>query len=702
MIDFRTALSGPQYEAATHMDGPLLVLAGAGSGKTRTLVHRVAYLVERGIPAEEILLLTFTNKAAQEMQERAVQLLDERCNDITACTYHSFCAQMLHDYKDIAGLPEGYAILMQTDVDAVLDIVLGRTYDTSKLPKGYPNANRLFAIFSSSTNRGMGIEEALRTDQNLSQFSKLIDQPGFIGSLENLREKYTEYKTAHNMVDYDDLMTRFRCLLVEHPEVRAEIGGRYSHIMVDEYQDSNALQVSIVFLLRQSSRNLMVVGDDYQSIYGFRGADVANILRFPDMTRSLGTPEAGMEMYGEYKAIEPGTDIGDIDDIVYLDKNYRSSSQIVNLANVVMDRNATFGFKKTMTAAKEGDCLPEIHRLRSEADEVRYVIEQVREWHDDEGYDYADIAVLSRTSKKETELLARELRTSGIPMRKFGGQQLFGMECVANAIAYLRASLSPRDEVAWHRILSGLGFDQEKQDYLTPYIQGMPGMEFLDRPNWMRSGIILPLLDLRADMRAIRQAETLRDALGVACRRCQELAREQAREEVESAQLQLDFQGQADAAQRLREVERETTVAFAQLQVAAGKYDSIRAFIDAVALGEITGDETLVVLPEEEADEEPDAIAMSTVHSVKGLEYRAVIILNCVDRVFPKIKNEEMGTEADMEELRCFYVAITRAQERLCLCCPTTTRIRGNQFAAVHPSHYLSGIDDNVAVTVYD
>lgn len=256
MIDYKAVLNEQQYEAATTIDGPLLIIAGAGTGKTATLIHRVAYMIENGIPPQSILLLTFTNKAANEMSERAAQILDERCNKITACTYHSFCAKMLRIYGVLVGLRKNFTILSESDVVNTIKLLIAENPEKYKIKSGF-SVSEIAKIFSMSINQDLPLETVIGLkDSNLAFLSYIYTE---------LFEKYKNYKKENNLVDYDDLLIYFNELL-DNKAVRNQISSSYKYIMVDEYQDTNNLQERIIFKMAQKYENLAVVGDDYQSM----------------------------------------------------------------------------------------------------------------------------------------------------------------------------------------------------------------------------------------------------------------------------------------------------------------------------------------------------------------------------------------------------------------------------------------------------
>jgi DNA helicase-2/ATP-dependent DNA helicase PcrA len=302
-IDYKNELNASQYDAATSVNGPHLVIAGAGTGKTRTIVYRVAYLVELGVKPEHILLLTFTRKAAQEMLRRAAILLDDRCEKVGGGTFHSFANTALRKYAPLIGYENSFTILDQGDSQDVLNLIRTRLkHDTAK--RRFPKKETLHDLYSRSVNTVTALPAIL--EQDYPHYAGIGEE------IRNLIALYGEYKRASNLMDYDDLLVNFARLLGEHAAVREALSRQYRYIMVDEYQDTNRLQAEIVGHLASAHGNLMVVGDDAQSIYSFRGATVKNILGFPDAY--------------------PGCRV------IKLEENYRSTQAILNVANALMGR----------------------------------------------------------------------------------------------------------------------------------------------------------------------------------------------------------------------------------------------------------------------------------------------------------------------------------------------------------------------------
>jgi DNA helicase-2/ATP-dependent DNA helicase PcrA len=304
-IDYKQELNAAQYEAVSSVDGPHLVIAGAGTGKTRTIVYRVAYLVELGVKPEHILLLTFTRKAAQEMLRKAAILLDSRCEYVSGGTFHSFANNILRKYAPLIGYETNFTILDQSDAEDVLNLIRTRMkYDTREMR--FPRKEALYDLYSRSLNTLTPMNEILAADY--PQYLELEND------IRSLHAAYELYKKQHNLMDYDDLLVNLAESMKRNEAVRATLSDRYKYVMVDEYQDTNKVQAEIIGLLAFRHKNVMVVGDDAQSIYGFRGSTIKNILSFPE----------------EFAGCK----------IVKLEENYRSTQPILNLANEILKRSS--------------------------------------------------------------------------------------------------------------------------------------------------------------------------------------------------------------------------------------------------------------------------------------------------------------------------------------------------------------------------
>ncbi|MEM9666922.1 MAG: ATP-dependent helicase, partial [Bacteroidota bacterium] len=382
-IDYRAALNRQQAEAAMAPGGPVLVVAGAGTGKTRTLIYRVAYLVETGVAPEQIVLLTFTRRAAREMLTRAAALLDGRCQQVRGGTFHAFCLFLLRQHASKLGLPASFTILDSSDAADVVD-VLRTARGLHKAAKRFPRKRTLYTLFSAATNRGLTLQAVLEADA-----PHLLE---YLDTLLDLQAGYATYKQAHALLDYDDLLRRTLDLFEQHPEVRQAVATGCRHVLVDEYQDTNRLQTALVHQFASVHGNVMAVGDDAQSIYRFRGADPAGIFAFP-------------EQY-------PGARL------IKLEQNYRSTQPILDLANHVIN-TAARGYRKALVVAGEDEAPGEVPGVvpapdsRTEARFVTQVLLQLRE----EGVPLNRMAILFRSSHNAFDLEV-ELNRRRIPFVK--------------------------------------------------------------------------------------------------------------------------------------------------------------------------------------------------------------------------------------------------------------------------------------------
>jgi len=409
----RSQLNPAQYEAVTTMDGPVLVVAGAGTGKTRIIEYRVLSLITKGIPPDSILLLTFTRRAAREMLSRAAGH-DPLCQDVMGGTFHSFGYSIIARYASLLGYERPITFLDEADSEQLLHRLANRLGFTGKQQR-FPARGTLKSVVSASFNRCAPIGEVL-----------VKDYPHFVHwteELEQLREEYVRYKVEHNLLDYDDLLIYLKILL-EDAGVQQTLADRYCYVMVDEYQDTNHLQADIVNLIAKKHRNVMAVGDDAQSIYAFRGARFQNMFDF-------------LEAFPDARLIK-------------LEENYRSTQPILDLANAVIDR-AKQKHTKVLRAHKEGDAHPGLLFFKDPEQEAEWVAEQVKAlW--DEGVPLHHIGVLFR-SMYIVRPLEVSLTRRGIPYRTYGGMKFIETAHIKDLISHTKITANPLDELAWHRVL---------------------------------------------------------------------------------------------------------------------------------------------------------------------------------------------------------------------------------------------------------
>ena len=414
-IDFEHELNPAQRAAVESLDGPHLVIAGAGSGKTRTLVYRVANLVLQGIHPESILLLTFTRRAAQEMLRRATGLLDERCRRVSGGTFHSFANLTLRRWAEPLGYSNSFTIIDRADCTDLIGI-LRTEGGFERKGRRFPRADTLLNLYSKEINTNRPLQQLL--EDEYPQFADDLDP------ITELRTLYMERKQQQNVMDYDDLLVNLRKLLAEHKPARRKLGATFRYVMIDEYQDTNRLQAHIGALLAAAHGNIMVVGDDAQSIYGFRGADFRNIIDFPKIFPKAKT--------------------------ILLEQNYRSVQPILDLGNAILEK-AREKYSKTLFTELTGDQKPVLLRTIDDYSQAEYICDRVLALRE-EGVPLQEMAVLCRAAW-HTNTLELELGNRNIPFRKFGGLRFVEAAHVKDVSALLKLGTNPLDAGAWFRIL---------------------------------------------------------------------------------------------------------------------------------------------------------------------------------------------------------------------------------------------------------
>ncbi|SHF83830.1 DNA helicase-2 / ATP-dependent DNA helicase PcrA [Desulfacinum infernum DSM 9756] len=601
---FASALNEAQYRAVTHPGGPLLVIAGAGTGKTRTLVYRVAYLVERGVDPRSILLLTFTRKAAQEMMERASRILDARCEMVAGGTFHSFANLTLRRYGSLLGYPASFTIADRSDAEDLVNLIrteLGFHKNKARFPK----KRALMNIISRAANCQVPVGTVLA--EEYPQYEDLAPE------IEKIAETYALYKQERAVMDYDDLLTKCRDLLRDHPDVRRRISWTYEHILIDEFQDTNAVQAEIGAFLASEHGNIMAVGDDCQSIYSFRGADFRNIMdfpkRFPDCT------------------------------VVTLEENYRSTQPVLSFTNAVI-QNAREKYSKQLFTRTAGGTKPVYARPSSEIAQALYVLQKIQK-HLQDGVPAHEIAVLFRAGWHSNDLEVL-LNKNGIPFVKYGGMKFIEAAHIKDVLAFLKAALNPADAVSWHRILlliEGVGPTTAKRLAESVHKKGLEAL--VSKPLQKRK--------YAATLQAFHDTMT-RLAAG----------REPVSEKMEAVltTYQPLLEAKYDDAPK-------RTPDLRSLAQMAERYESVEAL-----LADLTLESPEQALAGEDTPRRrKDHVVLSTIHSAKGLEWETVFIIYLVDGHLPSsyALNDDDGIE---EERRLFYVAATRAKRHLYLVAP--------------------------------
>ncbi len=631
-IDYATALNAQQYAAATAGGGPILVVAGAGTGKTRTLVYRVAYLVETGTPPERITLLTFTRRAAREMLSRASTLLDGRCERVEGGTFHAFCAAVLRRHAPRLGFPAHFTILDSSDSADVID-VLRTARGLHQAGRRFPRKNTLQSIFSSARNKAASLHDVLA--DRWPQFSEHADE------LTELFADYAHYKRGRGLMDYDDLLLLTIGLFHDHPDVERQVASGMLHVLVDEYQDTNPAQALLVERFASVHGNVMAVGDDAQSIYAFRGADVGNILAFPNRF--------------------PGAQV------LRIEENYRSTQPVLDLANHLI-QGATHHYDKALFTRREGGDKPAFVAAHDDRTEARFVAQAILQLRE-EGTPLNKIAVLFRSAFNSYDVEI-ELNRRGIPFVKFGGLKLAEAAHIKDVIAHLKVVENPQDAPAWNRLLQLLpGVGPRTAQHLIEWITAEGEEPFVVRENQRFGRYAASLRALFDVLRGLRQADApLAAQVEAILRYYEPICREKYFE---------------DFPKRLQDLER-----FAGI---AEGYPSRQAFLSSLALDPI---ELTALGAEPEADDEAPLV-LSTIHSAKGLEFSTVFIIQALEGVLPSGYALKRTEDLD-EELRLLYVAVTRAETDLFISYPLVRyrRYGGDHLTA--PSRFLDGLPETV------
>jgi len=615
-----------------HSGGPMLALAGAGTGKTRTLVYRTSRLIEDGVPPGRILLLTFTNKAAREMMGRVEQLVEQGTTRVTGGTFHSAGHRILRRYAELLGYTQRFSILDREDSSELMGSALADS--SPEVPKRrLPKSRLLVDLYSFVINTGNDLEDVL--SERTPQFA---DQAELIAAI---FKRYLERKRQADLMDFDDLLLNWLLLLSRFPRARQELRERFSHILVDEYQDTNRLQADIVDAMLGPERNVMVVGDDAQSIYAFRGADFENILGFPERH-----PDCT---------------------VFRLETNYRSTPPILMLANASIAHNQR-QFEKVLRPVREGGEPPLEVAAPTPEVQASYIADNILELRE-EGFDLEDLAVLYRNHAHSLDLQV-ELTRRNIPYRVRSGLRFFENRHVKDILAHLRCVDNPRDEVAFARLVKLRdGFGSRLAARLWEHLSGADPLHRLQGidpsalrlPRVARAG----LAELQKLMAQLTAPELLGQP-GEAIRKVVvAFYRDWARFHLENSGARLDD--------------------LEQLALFADPYPDVNAFLsDVTLLNELSGEERAPGPPDE-------LVTLSTVHQAKGLEWRAVFVMWLAEGRFPSFRADD-----EEEERRLFYVAVTRACERLYLVRPALARDRYRFDVLLDPSRFLLELPDEV------
>ena len=600
---FAEGLNPDQLDAVAHESGPLLVIAGAGSGKTRVLTHRIAHLIHNGVHPSKILAITFTNKAAAEMRERVGALVGPVVKTMWVSTFHSACVRILRANADALGYPRQFSIYDAADSNRLTSYVIR---DLGLDPKRF-TPRGVHAIISLWKNELIDPDEAQRRAQNIFDRKHA--------------DVYAEYQARllkAGAMDFDDLLTNTVKLFREHGDVLEHYRQRFEHILVDEYQDTNQAQNELVLLLADGHRNVCVVGDSDQGVYGWRGADLRNILEFEEAFPDVTT--------------------------VILDQNYRSTQTILDAANAVIDNNVERKPKSLWTDSGMGERIVRYH-AEDEGDEATWVAGTARQLHADDATNFREMAVLYRTNA-QSRVVEEAFMRLGVPYKVVGGTRFYDRREVKDAMAYLRAVINPADEVSVKRVLNvpkrGIGDASVAKLDAFAATEGIAFADALRRAD--EAGITGPAV------RGIGSFVDLLDTMAT-------VVADPDQGPGDVLQAALDGSGYLAELEAEDTIEAHTRIEnLGELVGSAREFTVMDEFLEQVALVADTDD-----LPDGEVE---DQVVLMTLHSAKGLEFPVVFLVGCEEGIFPHIRALTEPAEME-EERRLAYVGITRAMRRL-------------------------------------
>jgi len=631
-IDFAAELNPQQCAAVTAPPGPALVIAGAGSGKTRTLTYRVAYLIENGVPPSNILLLTFTNKASREMLDRVANLLPNDITGLWGGTFHSVGNRLLRRHAEAAGFAPGFSIMDREDQQDMLDsVIVGLGIDPKE--KRFPKGEVLADVFSFSINTGRNIEDVL-----VEKYPHFLE---FAPQIANAQGRYEAKKRDANSLDFDDLLEKTVRLIRDHREIAEKYQRQFQFILVDEYQDTNHIQSDFIDVLAAYHRNIMVVGDDAQSIYSWRGANFKNILDFPRRY-----PNAQVHK---------------------IETNYRSVPEILEVANAAIAANVHQFKKELVSARKSSPMKPGLVPLGDSNQQALFVTQRILDLRE-EGIELDDIAVLYRAHYHSMEL-QMELTRHGVPFQITSGLRFFEQAHVKDVAAFLKYVVNPRDEVAFKRMVRLLpGIGARSAEALWSGVLQTPAL----------ADGFGPLRTLKVPAKAQKAWDQLIHTL-------EEIApagKPNPPGEMIRSVLEAVYEEYARAEFPNFDQRREDLNTLANF---AGQYESAADFLDQLALLTSLDHEVTA------ANDDTEMVTLTSVHQAKGLEWKVVFVIWMTDGMFPSARSLE-SDEAIEEERRLFYVAVTRAEDELYLTYPNLRLNAGYGEMLQRPSRFLAEV----------
>jgi len=631
MIDYEKYLNPEQLEVVMAGDSPLLVIAGAGSGKTRALTYRVVRLIDSGVSPERILLATFTNKAARAMLSRVEALTDVDIKKLWGGTFHHISNRILRKYGHLLGYENNYSIMDQEDSRQLINTCMSELELNTKLDR-FPRGNVVGDIISFAMNTNDSVSGVIK-----KRFPYLYI---YAEQIQKIAARYEIRKKELNMMDFDDLLCNLRKLLVNFSEVKNEYSHRFVHVLVDEYQDTNIVQAEILDLLTSYHRNIMVVGDDSQSIYSFRGADFSNIIHFP-------------ERYPDVK-------------IFKLETNYRSTPEILHVANMSITNNEN-RFQKELRPVRGAGIRPVYVPLRNVIQQADFVSQRIIELLR-EGIPPGEIAVLYRAHYHSMEL-QMELTRRGIPFEIRSGIRFFEQAHIKDVTAFMRLLINPFDELAWKRVLKlykrigkvAVGkiwtFIMNQRDPLSSVFSD----DFLQCVSKTATPGLLEFRVTVKSMLELYQNNPISEVINAV---------------MDTGYRQYLQEKYSDINSREEDLN--------QLANFSSKFGSMEDFLNELALLTNIAEENEMYL----SSRDGGRILLGSIHQAKGLEWSVVFIIWCSEGMMPLARSlKEPGGED--EERRLFYVAITRAKDQLYFCHPVMNYTRGMDKAVLPPSRFL-------------
>ena len=642
MSEILDGLNDKQYEAVVNTEGPCLVIAGAGSGKTKVLTHKIAYLIkEKNVKPWNILAITFTNKAANEMKERIVNLVGDAAGDIWMGTFHSICVRILRRFIDRIGFGTSFIIFDTTDQRTLVKNCLRDLNIDDKLF----NERAVIAEISNAKNE-MLTPEMYRARTN-GEFRK--------EKIADIYDLYQKRLKENNAIDFDDIINYTIEILQDNEDIREYYCDKFKYVLVDEYQDTNKSQFTLVTILASKYKNITVVGDNDQGIYSFRGADISNILNF--------------------EKDFPGTKI------IKLEQNYRCTGNILKAANSVISNNEVKYKKELWTQNEEGN-LPKVYQAEDEYDEARYIVEQIEHLKREEYYKYNDFAVLYRMNT-QSRAIEDILRRENIPYKIIGGLKFYERKEIKDIIAYLRLIQNTNDNLSLRRIINepkrGIGKTSLDKIETISNETGIPMYEIIKKAD--EFGLNRVFINSREFINVIEELKAKKDDMNIS-----DLIKEILRKS--GYTKALEDENTIEAENRIENLDEFLTVAIEFEEEEAE--NGLSQFLEGITLSSDIDD----------LDEDADYVTLMTLHSAKGLEFPVVFLVGMEEGIFPGYKSISEPKELE-EERRLCYVGITRAKEYLFLTCSRQRTIFGStsynqvsRFLEEIPEELLEGYEE--------